>query len=138
MTFHRLISHVILFGVAALTVAFIRLPWDQLTTPLPVPIIVSGISTPEPYTSDHSAHLLRLAPPDTTSITRVTDLHTDKPNATRPTVITYTIVVGDTPFSIANRFGLKPETILWGNPLLTENAEALICGHTTLTTARTL
>ncbi|MBI3764315.1 MAG: peptidoglycan DD-metalloendopeptidase family protein [Chloroflexi bacterium] len=29
---------------------------------------------------------------------------------------------------MAGRFGLKPETILWGNPLLSENAEALRIG----------
>jgi LysM repeat protein len=35
---------------------------------------------------------------------------------TRTQVITYTIQTGDTIFGIAEKFNLKPDTILWGNP----------------------
>lgn len=37
------------------------------------------------------------------------------PERTRSEVEKYTIVAGDTIFSIAERYGLKPETIAWGN-----------------------
>jgi hypothetical protein len=49
------------------------------------------------------------------SITRLTTLHTTVPARPRVDVITYTVETGDTLFVIADRFGLKPETILWGN-----------------------
>jgi LysM repeat protein len=30
-------------------------------------------------------------------------------------VITYTVQAGDTLFGIAEKYGLKPETMMWGN-----------------------
>jgi len=40
---------------------------------------------------------------------------TDIPTRPRVDVITYTVQTGDSLFSIADSFGLKPETLLWGN-----------------------
>lgn len=48
-------------------------------------------------------------------ITRDTDLDTIIPSRPRVKVITYTVQVGDTLFTIASNYGLKPETLLWGN-----------------------
>jgi murein DD-endopeptidase MepM/ murein hydrolase activator NlpD len=48
-------------------------------------------------------------------IPRTSDLHTTIPARPRVDVITYTVEPGDTLFSIADTFGLKPETLLWGN-----------------------
>jgi hypothetical protein len=48
-------------------------------------------------------------------ITRNTDLDTIIPSRPRVKVITYTVQAGDTLFSIAANYGLKPETLLWGN-----------------------
>ena len=42
-------------------------------------------------------------------------LHTTIPTRPRTEVITYTVEEGDTLFGIAEKFGLKPESILWGN-----------------------
>jgi hypothetical protein len=42
-------------------------------------------------------------------------MHTTIPSRPRTEVITYTVQEGDTIFGIAEMFGLKPETILWGN-----------------------
>jgi hypothetical protein len=42
-------------------------------------------------------------------------LHTILPSKNRTEMITYEIQEGDSLFSIAERFGLKPESILWGN-----------------------
>jgi hypothetical protein len=42
-------------------------------------------------------------------------MHTSIPSRPRTEIITYTIQTGDTIFGIAEMFGLKPETILWGN-----------------------
>ena len=48
-------------------------------------------------------------------ITRFASLHTTIPARARTDVITYTVETGDTLFGIAEKFGLKPETLLWGN-----------------------
>ena len=50
-----------------------------------------------------------------TAIDRQISLHTILPALPRTEVITYTIQPGDSLFSIAEKFELKPETILWGN-----------------------
>ncbi len=48
-------------------------------------------------------------------IPRLADVHTTIPSRPRQEVIKYTVLEGDTVFGIAEQFGLKPETILWGN-----------------------
>ncbi len=52
---------------------------------------------------------------DINGILRVPLINTTIPNRPRVDVITYTVEVGDSLFSIADVFNLKPETILWGN-----------------------
>jgi len=50
---------------------------------------------------------------------RVSDLHTILPvNLVRDKVVQYTVESGDSIFSIAEKFNLKPQTILWGNRYL--------------------
>jgi hypothetical protein len=53
--------------------------------------------------------------PDGGGIPRLAQLHTILPARPRWEVIKYTVVKGDTIFGIAEKFGLYPETILWGN-----------------------
>ncbi|MFZ3150768.1 MAG: M23 family metallopeptidase [Anaerolineaceae bacterium] len=48
-------------------------------------------------------------------IPREAALHTILPSRGRTELTTYVIQAGDTLFSIAEKFGLKPESILWGN-----------------------
>jgi hypothetical protein len=48
-------------------------------------------------------------------IPRRARLHTDVPSRPREQVIKYTVKSGDTLFGIGDKFGLKPETILWAN-----------------------
>ncbi len=43
-------------------------------------------------------------------------------------IITYTVQRNDTPISIAEKFDIQPETILGGNPLLSEESSALQTG----------
>ncbi len=49
------------------------------------------------------------------AVRRKAVLHTDVPSRPREEVIKYKVQRGDTVFGIAEKFGLKPETILWGN-----------------------
>lgn len=48
-------------------------------------------------------------------ISRAAQLHTIVPSRPRNEIITYDVVEGDTVFDIAEKFGLEPQTILWGN-----------------------
>jgi len=48
-------------------------------------------------------------------VTRKLQLHTTRPERPRVKVTHYTVKQGDTLFDIADKYGLKPETILWGN-----------------------
>ena len=48
-------------------------------------------------------------------IQRAADIHTTIPTRSRVEVLTYIVEQGDSLFAIADNFGLKPETILWGN-----------------------
>jgi murein DD-endopeptidase MepM/ murein hydrolase activator NlpD len=49
------------------------------------------------------------------SISRLASLHTIIPSRPRVDVITYAVQTGDSVFGIADKFGLKPSTILFGN-----------------------
>ncbi|HEX9091300.1 MAG TPA: LysM domain-containing protein, partial [Anaerolineales bacterium] len=63
-------------------------------------------------------------------ITRLAMLHTSIPSRPRTEIITYTVQKGDTVFGIAEIFGLKPETILWGNYYtLADNPELISEGQ---------
>lgn len=48
-------------------------------------------------------------------IPRLTVLHTSKPDKPRFEIGTYEVQQGDSVFGIAEKFGLRPQTILWGN-----------------------
>lgn len=49
------------------------------------------------------------------ALSRETDLHTTFPTRPRMGLLTYQVQSGDTLFDIAERFGIKPESVLWGN-----------------------
>ncbi len=48
-------------------------------------------------------------------IPRLAQVHTTIPSRPREDVEKYTVMKGDTIFGIAEKFGLKPETVLWAN-----------------------
>lgn len=65
-----------------------------------------------------SVDLIPLATPVTSlgnGIPRWISLNTIIPTRPRSNVITYTVHTGDNLFGIADTYGLKPETLLWGN-----------------------
>lgn len=63
-------------------------------------------------------------------ITRVKDLHTYIPNQSRFDIQQYSVVFGDSVFSIADKFGINPQTVLWGNyDVLYDNVELLRAGQ---------
>ncbi len=48
-------------------------------------------------------------------IARSAQIHTNVPSRPRDEIAIYTVQDGDTVFGIAEKFGLEPQTILWGN-----------------------
>jgi murein DD-endopeptidase MepM/ murein hydrolase activator NlpD len=63
-------------------------------------------------------------------IQRLAQVYTTIPTRPRTEIVTYIVKTGDTVFGIAEQFGLKPETILWGNYLtLADNPHALVEGQ---------
>jgi murein DD-endopeptidase MepM/ murein hydrolase activator NlpD len=61
---------------------------------------------------------------------RWVDVHTVLPTRPRMDIIQYEVKNGDTLFGIATNFGLKPETILWGNyDVLEDNPHSLQPGQ---------
>lgn len=63
---------------------------------------------------------------DQAGITRLALIHTTLPALPRFNVTQYTVAKGDTIFEIAEKFNLKPETVLWGNyNILADNPHAL-------------
>jgi LysM repeat protein len=89
----------------------------ELPTPTPTPL--PPVLPPFSMTSASAAGIPRLAV-----------MHTTIPSRPRGEVSTYTVVAGDTIFGIAEKFGLKPETILWGNTyILGDNPHNLIVGQ---------
>jgi murein DD-endopeptidase MepM/ murein hydrolase activator NlpD len=65
-----------------------------------------------------------------TGIPRLAHLHTDVPSRPRMDVFQYTVKEGDTLFGLSDKFGISPETILWGNqPVLGDNPHNLHPGQ---------
>jgi hypothetical protein len=63
-------------------------------------------------------------------ISRLAMIHTTIPSRPRTEITTYTVKKDDNIFAIADMFGLKPETILWGNLyLLADNPELIYEGQ---------
>ncbi len=63
-------------------------------------------------------------------IPRQAELHTTIPSRPRMDVITYTVQAGDSIFVIADKYGLKPTTILFGNyDTLKDNPDLLSTGQ---------
>jgi len=68
--------------------------------------------------------------PPLTGISRQTSLHTNIPARPRMETIKYTVQSGDSVFGIAEKFGLNPTTILWGNySILKDTPDSLRIGQ---------
>ena len=63
-------------------------------------------------------------------IPRLAQAHTTIPSRPRQEVVKYTVEDGDTVFGISEKFGLKPQTVLWGNYyVLLDDPHALKSGQ---------
>jgi LysM repeat protein len=84
-------------------------------------LFTQAVATPGAIESTPTPLSIDLPPIPTTSssgpvaIGRDPNLDTNVPDGVRQAVVHYTVVAGDSIFSIAKQFNLKPETILWAN-----------------------
>lgn len=64
------------------------------------------------------------------SIVRVADVHTIIPERARANLTSYEVEIGDSVFTIAKQFNIKPETVLWANAdILDDNPNMLSVGQ---------
>ena len=108
-------GHVVLVWLLALVTWGLRhVNLDHLAAAAAVEPAVAAVLTPTPQ-PDWQALLPPLPTPAAGGVNRQVQLHTIIPSRPRVDIIEYTVQPGDTVFGIAEKFGLKPETILWGN-----------------------
>ena len=129
----RYAGHAILLIVVA---GMIWLARTNLLTAVPTSMDVSELTMPETLPtatpvvdSISSAQFPVLAASDSGDLTRQSDIHTNIPTRPRAEIKTYTVQSGDTLFGIAEKFGLKPETLVWGNPILKDDPHLLQPGQ---------
>jgi murein DD-endopeptidase MepM/ murein hydrolase activator NlpD len=96
--------------------------FTQAPTSGSIPVLAAQASTPAPVEAtpalpEFQSFMVSLSRPadQLRGVSRQVDMHTDIPSRPRQEVTKYTVQAGDTLFGIAEKFGLKPETILWGN-----------------------
>jgi murein DD-endopeptidase MepM/ murein hydrolase activator NlpD len=120
----RLISHIAVLAVVGLGIWAAQMGLGRL--PDTVAGATSGSAADgsgQPAITPTASHLLTVQDLPAFSqpaafggeVIRLADGHTVVPSRPRLTIKKYVVKKGDTLFGIAERFGLKPETILWGN-----------------------
>ncbi len=129
MTLHRWLSHLILLGIVVLALIIARLQ----NQPLAKSAVVATFNPPAASAQEadlqvRPGNLLARAQNDD-SIVPLANAFTMSSIRPPLQIMTYTVQAGDTPSSIAARFELKPETILWGNPDLSADAGSLQVGQ---------
>ena len=92
----------------------------EANVPVTVPtVVVEGIESVPQEEADVFGGIPRLA-----------QAHTTIPSRPRQDVVKYTVEDGDTVFGISEKFGLKPQTVLWGNYyVLLDDPHALKAGQ---------
>ncbi len=136
----RYASHGLLLAVLALALwarqvnlGFVDLLAEKAS--LDNTVALAPVTTPLPPTGGDDLAALppseaTAAAADGSQVSRLADVHTLIPTRGRSEVIVYTVQSGDTLFGIAERYGLKPETVLWGNYFtLKDDPHSLVPGQ---------
>jgi murein DD-endopeptidase MepM/ murein hydrolase activator NlpD len=114
-TSHLAALVLVLAGVVAARAGWLALPLEGLRR-APVSAQAAEITpTSYPVLSPDALPPFSGGQVDQAVLQRRTESHTEIPSRPRLTIIKYVVQAGDSLFGIAERFGLKPETILWGN-----------------------
>lgn len=102
---------------------------EVLAQPLPEMEATVEIAAPEDTLSDVGlpAYTQEV---ELDAVSRILNPHTILTNRSRSGIVEYTVQKGDSVFSIANKYKLKPETVLWANyELLDDNPNFLSIGQ---------
>ena len=115
ITSHLAVLAVVALGVWAARLGLDRLPLDtfsaaespaQAAEPMPTAVQLLDIEDLPVFAGGGLA---------AEGIARLAEAHTVFPSRPRLEVIRYSVQAGDTVFGIAENFGLRPQTVLWGN-----------------------
>ena len=125
--------HLVLIGLTAAAVGLFRWnPLERLAAQLEFPLLSSQLQTSAANGAGLPGTLMtpgveeRMPVPP---LTRRINPHTLIPRRPRQEVITYTVRSGDTLFGISEKYGITPETVLWGNPVLKDDPHLLSPGQ---------
>jgi murein DD-endopeptidase MepM/ murein hydrolase activator NlpD len=125
---HAALLVVVVLGTWAARVGVRSLPASE-TIPL-VEIDAGGaVSTSQSDLSIEDLPAFEFAGGGMQGVSRTADIHTNIPSRPRMEIVQYLVQTGDSLFGIADKYGLKPESILWGNwEELVGNPHALVPG----------
>jgi murein DD-endopeptidase MepM/ murein hydrolase activator NlpD len=104
-----------LFSIVAIMAVILLAQAYYRQTPGPLSVNSIQDSGPVPTVEVNVNSMPSLDIPIISGIARGAQLHTNVPSRPRQEISTYTVQDGDTVFGIAEKFGLEPETILFGN-----------------------
>lgn len=104
-----------LFSIAAIVVVILLVQAFNTQRANPVSGNSDQTSGPAPTVEVDIHSIPALENPLITGISRSAQIHTNIPSRPRNEITNYTVQEGDTVFGIAEKFGLQPQTILWGN-----------------------
>jgi len=92
-------------------------------------ILGSSEATPTPVSDISALPPLQLQDQQD-GVRRVSDMDTNIPTRARVDVISYTVEAGDSIFGIAEKFNIRPETVLWANTsILNDNPHRIQPGQ---------
>jgi len=104
-----------LFSIIAIMAVILLAQAYYRQTPGPLSANSNQDSGPVPPVEVDVNSMPALDIPIISGIARGAQLHTNVPSRPRQEITTYTVQDGDTVFGIAEKFGLEPQTILFGN-----------------------
>jgi murein DD-endopeptidase MepM/ murein hydrolase activator NlpD len=134
----RIYPHVTLVFLLLLTVSLagLRVPTIREKTPLSSLQLVSWLpsaSSEEPAPAEEAASaplpVSAAVPVNDGYIIREALPHTEIPQRGREEVNVHVVQGGDTIFSIADAYGIRPETIMWSNQTVENNPDLLMVGQ---------
>ncbi len=104
-----------LFSIAAIVIVILLVQAFNRQTANPLTGNSGQASGPAATVEVDINSIPALENPLIAGISRAAQIHTNIPSRPRNEISTYTVQDGDTVFGIAEKFGLQPQTILWGN-----------------------
>ncbi len=114
----RLGTHALLLALILLVAWSMRQFYRLGQVPEVASDAVLAAELPTPTPTELPPQLPPFSPEGPSGVSRQALIHTTLPTLPRTEVSKYTVEKGDTLFGIAEKFGLKPETLLWGNQLV--------------------